>query len=134
MTRCFGWGLPETMLIPYADFLNHSSSGIHTYSFSRKLQFVDHEHYIKKRSQLDLELFGINNKKQLPISYARNAREEYVYEKRKILEKKNIQYDENVRLSSDLTKNLVKEIQLEEFEDDFHSEILASSDSEDNDS
>ena len=49
MTRCFGWGLPETMLVPFADFLNHSSSGIHTYSFSKKLEFEEHEHYIKKR-------------------------------------------------------------------------------------
>ena len=25
MTRCFGWGLPETMMVPFADFLNHHS-------------------------------------------------------------------------------------------------------------
>ena len=24
-TRCFGWGLPTTMLVPIADMLNHNS-------------------------------------------------------------------------------------------------------------
>jgi hypothetical protein len=25
VTRCFGWGLPSTMIVPFADFLNHTS-------------------------------------------------------------------------------------------------------------
>lgn len=25
MTRCFGWTIPSTSLIPYADMLNHST-------------------------------------------------------------------------------------------------------------
>jgi len=23
VTRCFGWGLPTTTMVPYADFINH---------------------------------------------------------------------------------------------------------------
>lgn len=37
MTRGFGWGLPETMLVPFADFFNHNSSGVNHYVFDRKL-------------------------------------------------------------------------------------------------
>lgn len=38
MTRGFGWGLPETMLVPYADFLNHSCSGVNHYVFDKELE------------------------------------------------------------------------------------------------
>lgn len=38
MTRCFGWGLPETMLVPFADFLNHNCHGVHHYICNRKLE------------------------------------------------------------------------------------------------
>jgi hypothetical protein len=38
MTRGFGWGLPETMMVPYADFLNHSSTGVHHYVFDKCLE------------------------------------------------------------------------------------------------
>lgn len=37
MTRIFGWGLPETMMVPYADFMNHNSTGVHHYTLNRKL-------------------------------------------------------------------------------------------------
>ena len=38
MTRCFGWGLPEVVMVPYADFLNHNCSGVHHYIMNRKLE------------------------------------------------------------------------------------------------
>ena len=38
MTRCFGWGLPETMIVPFADCMNHSSDGVHHYTFSEDLE------------------------------------------------------------------------------------------------
>lgn len=38
MTRCFGWGLPETMLVPFADFLNHHSIGVNHYIFCQELE------------------------------------------------------------------------------------------------
>jgi hypothetical protein len=50
MTRGFGWGLPETMLVPYADFLNHSSSGVHHYVFDTVLEESEVKgDYIKKK-------------------------------------------------------------------------------------
>ena len=57
MTRCFGWGLPETMLVPYADFLNHHSNGVHHYAFSMNLEGKDSQDYIKKSSCLDMGIF-----------------------------------------------------------------------------
>lgn len=82
MTRGFGWGLPETMLVPYADFLNHSSSGVHHYVFERHLENMDSdEGYIKKKYELDLRIFpGIDNSKLLPVDYEMNLREKYIFE------------------------------------------------------
>ena len=29
VSRCFGWGLPCTMMVPFADFMNHSNVDVH---------------------------------------------------------------------------------------------------------
>ncbi len=34
-TRCFGWGLPATMIVPFADFLNHTDDSVYHYMFKR---------------------------------------------------------------------------------------------------
>ncbi len=34
MTRGFGWGLPETMMVPFADFFNHAANGVNHYAFN----------------------------------------------------------------------------------------------------
>jgi len=50
MTRGFGWGLPETMMVPYADFLNHSSTGVNHYVFDKCLEDkLNAGNYIKKK-------------------------------------------------------------------------------------
>lgn len=36
------------MLVPYADFLNHHSNGVHHYIYSESLEQIDNEEYIKK--------------------------------------------------------------------------------------
>lgn len=74
MTRCFGWGLPETMLVPFADFMNHHSEGVHHYAFSQTLEHQQHPDYIKKSQTIDLRVMGIDNTKQLPIGYEKDQR------------------------------------------------------------
>ena len=68
VTRCFGWGLPKTSLIPYADCINHHNVDS-TYEFiceelhepmkfesdKEELYSIDIAEYInEKRKQLDL--------------------------------------------------------------------------------
>lgn len=36
MTRCFGWTLPSTSLVPLADMLNHSNENPATYHLIKK--------------------------------------------------------------------------------------------------
>lgn len=69
MTRCFGWGLPETMLVPFADLLNHHSNGVHHYAFSASLERRPHPDYVPKGDCLSLALFGIDNANRLPRAY-----------------------------------------------------------------
>jgi hypothetical protein len=63
LTRSFGWGLPETMMIPYADFLNHDCCGAYHYVLNRSLEDGKlkkfEEEYVIKRNELDLSLLGI---------------------------------------------------------------------------
>lgn len=37
MTRCFGWTLPSTSLVPMADMLNHSNINPATYHLINRL-------------------------------------------------------------------------------------------------
>ncbi len=87
MTRCFGWGLPETMLIPFADFLNHYSNGVHHYTYSTTLENGENEDYVKKARELDLKIFGVDNSKLLPVGYQKDSREEFIEENLNILSK-----------------------------------------------
>jgi hypothetical protein len=37
------------MLVPFADFLNHHSNGVHHYIFSATLEQSENKEYIKKK-------------------------------------------------------------------------------------
>lgn len=78
MTRCFGWGLPETMLVPFADFLNHHSNGVHHYAFSHSLENHPRPEYIPKGDCLSFGIYGIDNSKRLPKGYEKDSREAYI--------------------------------------------------------
>ena len=38
MTRCFGWSLPSTSLVPFADMLNHSNEATTYYLVNKKFE------------------------------------------------------------------------------------------------
>jgi hypothetical protein len=54
MTRCFGWSLPGTMILPFADFLNHKERAIDHELVNLRYEIQDEEN--KKRYN-----FKINN-------------------------------------------------------------------------
>jgi len=61
MTRCYGWSLPYTMIIPFADCLNH-----HFYSVDHCMVDLDHEKlcqsesYNLKKNKVNLEILDLN--------------------------------------------------------------------------
>jgi len=63
MTRCFGWSLPTTMLVPMADFMNHNPDGTTSYivntRFERKEEEAPENYLIKKR-KVALDVFNDN--------------------------------------------------------------------------
>ena len=38
MSRCFGWVLPGTFLIPLADCMNHNKRGVNYFLFNKKFE------------------------------------------------------------------------------------------------
>lgn len=61
MSRCFGWSLKSTSMIPIADFLNHSNVACTHYVVHRKLEDTDQKHlqYIHKKKKLNLTILSI---------------------------------------------------------------------------
>ena len=61
MTRCFGWSLPATMLVPMADFLNHSPDGTTHYVVNTEFERKDTkipDTYVMKQKKIDLAIFN----------------------------------------------------------------------------
>jgi len=61
MTRCFGWSLPNTMLVPMADFMNHNPDGTTHYIVNRKFERDEEEapeNYVIKKRKVDLTVFN----------------------------------------------------------------------------
>lgn len=57
MTRCFGWTLPSTSLVPMADMLNHSNINPSTYHLINKSIEKTGEpknRYTLKKERIDL--------------------------------------------------------------------------------
>ena len=56
MTRCYGWSLPSTFLIPLADFLNHGKYGVDHYLIHEGFEVKEakkHPEYNIKKKKLD---------------------------------------------------------------------------------
>ena len=68
MTRCFGWSLPTTMLVPFGDFLNHTSDGATHYLVNTQFEGNEKkapESYLIKKQKFNL---GLYDKKELLLS------------------------------------------------------------------
>ena len=43
MTRCYGWSLPSTFLIPFADLMNHHNYATTHYMVNKKIEIENNE-------------------------------------------------------------------------------------------
>ena len=67
MTRCYGWSLPCTSLIPIADCLNHhyNSVGHCMIDKEREILGKEDEIYNMKKLKCNLDIIGIEGNKKL---------------------------------------------------------------------
>ena len=65
-TRSYGWGFPETMLVPFGDLFNHSNQDrVNHYMFNRVYELGTerpHPSYIMKGDCLNIELLGVKSR------------------------------------------------------------------------
>ena len=64
MTRCYGWSLPSTVLVPLADFFNHNKDGVNHFLVHKKFEEIPknkHENYIIKKNKSNFEIFKNEN-------------------------------------------------------------------------
>lgn len=62
MTRCFGWSMPTTSLVPLADMLNHSYDGT-TYNIiniKNETEKIKPDKYKLLHDEVDLSLLKVN--------------------------------------------------------------------------
>ncbi len=60
MTRCFGWSLPSTCLVPFVDMLNHNNESATHYLVHKKYERnveTKHEQYKIKKNKMDFSLY-----------------------------------------------------------------------------
>ena len=87
LTRCYGWSVKYTSLIPFADLLNHNTSAVDHFFVDKNLEndkFLDPDYKMKK-DKINLELIGVSNIKKEETSWRKN-----------ILEKLGVEYREDV--------------------------------------
>lgn len=62
MTRCYGWSLPHSMLIPFADCLNHHYLAVDHCMVDMGNEIENkNEKYTIKKNKIDLDLLGLKN-------------------------------------------------------------------------
>ncbi|CAD8069199.1 unnamed protein product [Paramecium primaurelia] len=87
MTRCFGWTLPSTSLVPMADMLNHSNINPATYHLVNRLieqNGQPNNRYTLKRERIDLKLLELDFKID-PKYQIRNTQEAYIQTNKQLL-------------------------------------------------
>ncbi|CAD8146494.1 unnamed protein product [Paramecium octaurelia] len=146
MSRCFGWSLKSTCIIPIADFLNHSNKACTHYMVHKglekgiPLQQKDHAHfqqqYISKRNKVNLSILGIENGNEMQI--VEDEKIKFVLDNKEYL--RGLKAIDNLEtLSIDGKKEIINQIYYEQMIQDPRMNIwdldsISSSDSEDNDS
>ena len=68
-TRCFGWGLPSTMLVPFADAINHANESIINYNlFHKNLHLSSNKIYLHETDFETFEYDTNSSKQDINIS------------------------------------------------------------------
>lgn len=91
MTRVFGWSLPSTSLIPFADMLNHGIYAATHYVIHKKME-VDtekrHPQYVVKNQKINLQLLKIQDLQIDPSKYiSKDKKKEFLIKHIDIIEK-----------------------------------------------
>lgn len=146
MTRCFGWSLPTTMLVPMADFMNHNPDGTTSYivntRFERKEEEAPENYLIKKR-KVALDVFNDNtitlsSEEKEIFHVSPGQRITYIKNNLEYLSPKSAKkVEENDYRKEDL-KKFIREINLAILKKDANKQVwelawFESSDEEDND-
>jgi hypothetical protein len=85
VTRCFGWGLPKTSLIPFADCINHHNVDS-TYEFICRELHEPIKHMSEKDDtySLDVNQFIEDNKQMLGLDNPEDIDDQTYYTKSKM--------------------------------------------------
>jgi hypothetical protein len=59
MTRCYGWSIKHTSLIPIADCLNHHIDAVEHCLIDKNLEITSDKQYNQKNLKLNLDILGI---------------------------------------------------------------------------
>ncbi|CAD8159884.1 unnamed protein product [Paramecium pentaurelia] len=142
-SRCFGWALKSTCLIPIADFLNHSNQACTHYMVHQGLEkgndlksVVFQQQYIIKRNQINLSILGIEDSREQ--QKWEDQKNKFVIQNKQYIKDLSIIQDLD-RVSIQEKRNIINMIHQEQILQDSQMNIwdlisINSSDSEDNDS
>ncbi|CAK69794.1 unnamed protein product (macronuclear) [Paramecium tetraurelia] len=146
MSRCFGWALKSTCLVPIADFLNHSNKACTHYmvhsalekgSFSKsEVQANFQKQYVIKRNNMNLSILGIEADNE--IQKWKDEKIKFILENKQCLRDQDLLVDlEGASINEQ--RDIINKIHYEQIIQDpklniWDLESIASSDSEDNDS
>lgn len=148
MTRCYGWSLPSTILIPLADFLNHGKHGVDHYLIHKKYEInpaIKHPGYNIKCKNIDLTDFyelskTINDDEKVILEKFNNYREIYIEEYFDFLENNDQNYftQNKENISPYYQRCLINKINFFRINKDknrqiYHYNFFETSDEEDND-
>jgi len=121
ITRCFGWGLPTTMVVPFADCINHHNVDSNYEMIHRKWHFKEEQgpdhYYTKSKLEVDYSDFFEEEEKQdrkppfKTLNYCR-----------RVLKRKQAQSQKLHELAASKATNI------------WDCDYLSTSDAEDNDS
>ncbi|KRX00204.1 Rubisco LSMT, substrate-binding domain [Pseudocohnilembus persalinus] len=91
MTRCFGYSVPSTCLIPFADLLNHNNNSATHYTVQTKYEQNPEQkpaNYVIKQEKIDMDIFQIKEiQKADKTKFKQHGlRIKHVYEQKAFLE------------------------------------------------
>lgn len=148
MTRCYGWSLPSTILIPLADFLNHGKNGVDHYLIHEKFELDEakkHPGYNTKHRKVDLSLLPSFSTKLSTAELERlrwhvDPKASYIEENFEFLSREEreafcVGFEE---FDSSGMRNMVKKVNFARLQEEqrkqiYHYQFFETSDEEDND-
>ena len=151
MTRCYGWSLPSTVLLPLADFINHDSkTGVTHYLIHKGFEENTerkHPGYNLKKNYIDFSMLNSEkmrlekSEKEKIYGRYRNESLEYLRKSAKNLEESDVLLENfNITKDSEKIHKAIDKVNIKLLKEKgsdkhiFDMEFFESTDEEDNDS